>query len=64
MYVGTGSRNIFGKTDSPGGADRFGMSPTDGPSGRRMLLNVSVNTVPIGILVFVVVLFLPDGGTN
>lgn len=64
MYVRTESRNIFGKTDSPGGADRFGMSPTDGPSGREMLLDVLVNTVPIGILVFVVVPSLLDGGTN
>ena len=52
---------MFGGTDSPGDADRSGMSPNDAPSLRRMLFDVSVNVVPIGILVFFVGLFLTYG---
>ena len=52
---------MFGGTDSPGGADRSGMSPNDAPSLRRMLFDVLVNVVPIGILVFFLGLFLAYG---
>lgn len=52
---------MFGGTYSPGDADRSGMSPNDAPSLRRMLFDVSVNVVPIGILVSFVGLFLAYG---
>ena len=52
---------MSGGTDSPGDADRSGMSPNDAPSLRRMLFDVSVNVVPIGILVSFVGLFLAYG---
>lgn len=52
---------MFGGTDSPGDADRSGMPPNDAPSLQRILFDVLVNVVPIGILVFFVVLFLTYG---
>ena len=52
---------MFGGTHSPGDADRSGMSPNDAPSLRRMLFDVSVNVVSIGILVSFVGLFLAYG---
>jgi len=52
---------MFGETDSPDDTDRSGMPSNDDPSGVRALLDVSVNIVPVGILLFFVALFVTYG---
>jgi hypothetical protein len=52
---------MFGTTDSDGETDRSDMPAHDDSSEHGMLFDVLVNVVPIGILLFFVVLFLAYG---
>jgi cation transporter-like permease len=52
---------MFGIIDSPEGGDRPDMSKRDGLFDREVFLDVLVNAIPLGILLFFVVLFVTYG---
>jgi|GEM_PF-2345067 len=52
---------MFGTIGSPEGGDRPDMSKRDGLFDREVFLDVLVNAIPLGILLFFVVLFVTYG---